>query len=156
MKVRFYRWYNALLGAILAFLGYSCSDGPDEYGTPVEYGVPTARYEMKGTVTDEHGAALQGIKVSLKVETERNLYEPIDSTKTDSQGSYLMKVNQGVLQFKGVKLIVEDVDGEKNGGEFQSDTVNVSAITPKKISEGNGHWNMGDYEINANVKLKKK
>ena len=99
MKIRFYRWYNALLGAILAFLGYSCSDGPDEYGTPVEYGVPTARYEMKGTVTDEHGAALQGIKVTLKVETDRNPYEPVDSTQTDSQGRYLMKDFWNLMQF---------------------------------------------------------
>ena len=42
MKVRFNRWYNALLTALLAMLGYkSCSlNSPDEYGTPtVDYQV---------------------------------------------------------------------------------------------------------------------
>lgn len=50
MKVRFNRWYNAVLTALLSMLGYSCSsdDIVDEYGVPVEYGVPTAHFIMKG------------------------------------------------------------------------------------------------------------
>ena len=69
MKVRFNRWYNAVLTALLSMLGYSCSsdDIVDEYGVPVEYGVPTAHFIMKGTVTDEAGTPIQGIKATLKV-----------------------------------------------------------------------------------------
>ena len=68
MKVRFNRWYNAVLTALLSMLGFSCSlDEPDEYGsTPVEYGTPHADYILKGTVTDEVGAPIKGIKTSLK------------------------------------------------------------------------------------------
>ena len=47
MKVRFYRWYNAVLTALLSMLGYGCSsseDPLDMYGAPVEYGAPHGRY----------------------------------------------------------------------------------------------------------------
>ena len=60
MKVRFNRWYNAVLTALLSMLGFSCSsDEPEEYGPIVlEYGVPHADYIVKGTVTDETGTPI--------------------------------------------------------------------------------------------------
>ena len=40
MKVRFNRWYNAVLTALLSMLGFGCSseEPMDMYGPPVEYG----------------------------------------------------------------------------------------------------------------------
>ena len=68
MKVRFNRWYNAVLTALLSILGFGCSseEPMDMYGPPVEYGTPQADFILKGTVTDEIGTPVQGLKTSLK------------------------------------------------------------------------------------------
>ena len=134
MKVRFNRWYNAVLTALLSMLGFSCSlDEPEEYGTPVEYGAPHADYILKGTVTDEAGTPIQGIKTSLKevYKDEGHIYEHI-------------------------KLIVEDIDGEANGGDFLSDTLDIDYDKAVKTEEGDHHWYTGKFEITTDVKLKKK
>ena len=53
-------------------------------------------------------------------------------------------------------LLLEDVDGAANGGEFQSDTIDISKFEPKKIGEGDGRWYEGKFEIQADVKMKRK
>ena len=53
-------------------------------------------------------------------------------------------------------LLLEDVDGAANGGEFQSDTIDISKLEPKKIGEGDGRWYEGKFEIQADVKMKRK
>ena len=63
MKVKFYHWYNFLLGALLSVVGYGCSSNGDE---PVMYGSPTDNYQISGVVTDENGNPVEGIKTSLK------------------------------------------------------------------------------------------
>ena len=156
MKLKIYHWYNALLSALLTMLGYGCTseNGMDMYGTPVEYGTPSVNYVFKGQVTDEAGKPVEGIKTSLK-RIYPSYYEgTIDSTLTDTSGQYELK-------FKGLigdedKLIVEDTDGEANGGEFLSDTINVVNLDEEQLEPGDGHWYRGKYEIKADIKLKKK
>lgn len=158
MKVRFNRWYNAVLTALLSMLGFSCSvDEPEEYGTPVEYGAPHADYILKGTVTDEAGAPVQGIKTSLK-----EVYKDgtgayvfgIDSIQTNESGNYQLKYRG--MPYDETKLIVEDIDGEANGGEFLSDTLDIDYNKAVQVGEGDHHWYVGKFEITTNVKLKKK
>ena len=166
MKVRFNRWYNAVLTALLSMLGFSCSlDEPDEYGsTPVEYGAPHADYILKGTVTDETGTPVQGIKTSLKevYKDEGHIYG-MDSIQTNPSGNYQFTYRLG-SDFYGkpheigehIKLIVEDIDGEANGGEFLSDTLDIDYNKAVKVGEGDNHWYAGKYEVTTDVKLKKK
>lgn len=158
MKVRLTRWYNAVLTALLGLLGYSCSSDEilDEYGSPVvAYGVPTAHFIMKGTVTDEAGTPIQGIKATVKVMPYQHpeLAYGLDSTMTDATGKYQIEYHQ--LLNENI-LLLEDIDGAANGGEFQSDTIDISKLEPKKIGEGDGRWYDGKFEIQADVKLKKK
>ena len=159
MKVKFYRWYNAVLTVLLSMLGYGCSsDEPmDMYGTPVEYGAPHADYIVKGLVTDEAESPVQGIKTFLKQvdKTEAGtIIFGMDSIQTNETGGYQLEYT-GLPQ-PGIKLIVEDVDGEANGGEFLSDTLDVDLIKAVQTKEGDGRWYGGVYEITQDVKLKKK
>lgn len=159
MKVRFYRWYNAVLTALLSMLGYGCSlDEPDEYGTPVpEYGAPHADYILKGTVTDEAGTPVQGIKTSLKEvykDETGNYAFGMDSIQTNESGNYQLKYSG--MPYDRTKLIVEDIDGEANGGEFLSDTLDIDYDKAVKTEEGDHHWYTGKFEIITDVKLKKK
>lgn len=164
MKVRFYRWYNAVLTVLLSMLGYGCSSSEEDvemYGTPVvEYGAPHADYIVKGHVTDEADHAIQGIKASVKVyfsDTDGKVYvDPIDSILTDASGDYQLKHRDAPERSK---LIFEDIDGAANGGEFLSDTLNINEEDfnqAVKVKDGDGKWYRGVFEITKNVKLKKK
>jgi putative lipoprotein (rSAM/lipoprotein system) len=157
MKVRFNRWYNTVLTALLSMLGYSCSSSDsDEPEFIAEYGAPYADFIFKGQVTDEVGTPIQNIKTSLKntfqIENERYVY-CIDSVQSGVSGDYQLKYS-GMLN-QDNKIIVEDVDGEANGGEFLSDTLDIDFDKAVKTKEGH-HWYQGTYEISQDVKLKKK
>ena len=57
---------------------------------------------------------------------------------------------------ENMALVTEDVDGEDNGGRYESDTVMVNKLEMKKVGEGDGKWYVGRYEIRADRKLRKK
>ena len=161
MKIRFYHWYNAVLSALLTLLGFgSCSNyGEDEYGAPpVEYGTPYADYIVKGSVTDEQGNPLQGIKASIKSIQRIEGLPPytygLDSTMTDSQGKFLMET-RAYVSHPDLKLIVEDTDGPAGGGEFLSDTTALKDLPMQQTASGQ-HWSNGTFELNADIKMKKK
>jgi len=160
MKVKFNRWYNAVLTALLSMLGYGCSSTEeplDMYGPPVEYGTPHADFIIKGRVMDESGTPVQGIKTSLKKVFENNNKHyalGVDSVQSDVSGNYQLKSTDRQNQYD--KVIVEDIDGEANGGEFLSDTLDVDYNKAVKTKDGDGKWYLGIYEITQDVKLKKK
>lgn len=150
MKVRITRWYNAVLTALLSMLGYGCSlDEPEMYGTPLEYGVPRINYIVKGVVTDEAGNPIQGIQT--KFVGDLNYADP---TKTDANGNYQILATT-YPSLNGCKLIVNDIDGEANGGEFLSDTIDVEKLPKNEVEKGDG-WYQGRYESTANIQMKKK
>ena len=161
MKVRFNRWYNTVLTALLSIIGYGCSSSDDpEY--ICMYGTPHADYQFMGTVTDESGSAVMGIKVSAK-----NVYRRydsavietygVDSTLTDSKGKYAIECRK-CLGESTLKLIVEDLDGEANGGAFKNDTIDIDFDKAKKVKEPDkdDYWSEGTFAINQDIKLKKK
>ena len=159
MKVRFTRWYNAALTTLLSMIGYGCSsEEPVMYGPDVPmYGVPATEFLYNGLVTDEAGTPVQGIKTSVKIaiplsDGKKKVYGQ-DSVLTDASGHYQMRI-MGVKSNE-TKLLVEDIDGDANGGEFQSDTLDID-FGKAKIKEGEGQWNGDVYEISQDIKLKKK
>lgn len=155
MKVRFNRWYNTVLTALLTMLGYGCSSSSTdedvvEYGV-VMYGTPYAHYVLKGSVTDEAGNPIQGINVKAPYGSD------LDSqfgqiVETDAAGKFALKEFSSL---RGHEIIFEDVDGEANGGLFQSDTIRVETLPKTQTEKGNG-WYNGKYEVQADIKLKKK
>ena len=157
MKVRFIHWYNAVLTALLSMLGYGCSTTSNE---PEMYGTPTADYIFKGRVTDEADVPIQGIKTSLKQvfkSDDRTYVEGLDSVLTDASGDYQLKYG-GMMGFTEhqSKLIVEDIDGEANGGKFLSDTIDIDfKNNAVLIKNGDRGWYEGTYEISQNIRLKK-
>ncbi len=160
MKVRIIRWYNVVLSSLLTLLGYGCSvsDEPmDMYGPVLMYGVPSVRYCVNGNVTDEDGNPIKNIKASVKEVPyeDGTLYFPVDSTMTDANGQFTFD-NRNIYNLVSQKLILEDIDGEKNGGEFQSDTLSLNDLEAKQIEPSNGTWDQGKYELTGTFRLKKK
>lgn len=155
MIVRIKYWYKAVLTTLLALLGYGCSSDEPEF-FPM-YGTPSIDFRFDGQVTDETGTPIQGIKTSVKIviplaDGRKDVYGQ-DSVLTDVSGRYQLKhIGMGYE----TKLIVEDIDGEANGGEFRSDTLDVDVEKAVKVKDGDGSWNMGTYEVHQDIKMKKK
>ena len=147
MKVKFNRWYNTVLAALLAMLGYGCGESEEQDVNVPMYGCIVDRYTINGTVTDEAGAPVLGIKTSVKMLYYETVVD-MDSIQTDDSGKYQLVFNV-MLENEFTKLIVEDVDGEANGGEFLNDTLDIDF---KKALKTDNYR----YEISQDVKLKKK
>ena len=164
MKQTFYHWYNALLASLLTMLGFEAciGDGLDEYGAPpVEYGTPHAHYVVRGAVTDAEGQPVEGIKASVRAVYDKGLAydgQPtsygLDSALTDRGGAFQVEFTDH-LPNPSLKLVLEDVDGAANGGEFENDTVALSDMALRQLEKGQG-WYEGTYELSKTVKLKRK
>lgn len=154
MRVRFNRWYNAVLTALLSLLGFEAcnSDSLEEYGTPApEYGVPIGEYHVRGQVTQMSGTPIQGIRVTAPA----GVYDGKEgeSVLTDENGYYELKAFRAMPHDP---LIVEDIDGAANGGEFESDTVSISDLSVHQVAKGEGTWDMGKNEVSGVIRLKEK
>lgn len=149
-------------GTILTMLGFaSCTTTPAddllEAPEPVDlpgqyismYGVPTSAFKVSGTVKGQGGTKLNGIQV-VSVFGE-STWMRTDTTYTDSSGKFSSSMR--TYPADKVQLIFNDIDGSRNGGDFESQTV---ALTPRKVGDGDGAWFQGTYEVTASVTLKKK
>jgi len=161
MKAKFTHWYNALAATLLSLLGFaSCSSSSDHEDDMIcLYGTPTSSFQVKGNVTDENGAPIQGIKAIIgNTFNDDNTVYRQDSAYTDSKGNYTIdkQYATGAPSPKYLKILLEDVDGEANGGTFANDTIKEEEIKINKTGKGDGAWNVGTFEVTANAKLKKK
>ena len=153
MKNFFVKLTKMLCVAVLGVLGFSaCSDDPES--ASVAYGSPNAKYKYVGTVTDEQGNPIEGINVVMSGDYVSSTPFASLTLKTDKDGKFstvtLTSVNTRINTLDFV-----DVDGEANGGEFESQTITPKDMTKTQIKEGDGGWYMGEFELSANIKLKK-
>lgn len=152
-----------LAAILLGLLGFaSCGKLKNIIEASDMYGVPHADFKAMGTVSDENGRPIKGIQVSVRQHwhyenTPGVVYgnndEYIDNTLfTDEQGTYqlIRDVPEGPVD---VTVTFEDVDGEKNGGEFASAEVTTDVIQTRKGDKG---WYGGAFEAKADAVLKKK
>ena len=161
MRVRFNRWYNTLIASLLAMLGFdSCSNVTDAY----EYGAPYATYQIRGTVTDEEGNPIPGIKGRLGVvitnpDVSSTLYVAHgDSAVTDSEGHLIIdNISERTHYLVPGRTVVElkDEDSEANGGDFSADTLNFDDMKKTQLEKGDG-WYQGKFEYSFTQKLNKK
>ena len=142
-----------LLCLLLGALGFTaCSDNSIN-SMMCEYGTPTVQFTVKGRVTDADGKPIKGIVVSS---TEVNSFSENAGLEavTGEDGRFTTQKVKAI----GIhgKLLFTDIDGAENGGEFETQTVELHTLPETKIAEGDGGWDVGEYEVTANVKLKAK
>ena len=140
--------------AILGLLGFASCDGViDIGGIKCMYGQPHADFKALGSVKDEAGKPVEGIRVSI---AQKGLYtaerDANDTVYTDAKGAFL--VSKSVFSGpESVSIVFEDVDGVENGGEFRTTEANPDVVQTKK---GDKAWYGGAFEVKADVKMKKK
>ena len=103
------RLINLLL-LLLGFSAVSCN-GDDEM--VCMYGVPTVDFHLIARVVDEENNPIRGIQILDRHPNESFGYE---GCYTDSNGRVNFK---GKNRSVPTKLLLKDVDGEENGGEFE-------------------------------------
>ena len=152
MKNLINKLIRLLCVSVIGMLGFSsCEEHSDEYGTPIT----TFRYW--GTVTDEAGNPIEGINVimsgnilgmpNVQLKTESYMFD--EETCVFYTGTF----SSNDTHIETIDFV--DVDGEENGGDFQSVT-----ITPQDMVEEPRYDDMPPRgtlkEYKATIKLKKK
>lgn len=129
----------------------SCDDkslwSDDEGGMMIMYGSPYADYDVTVKVTDEAGKPINGI--SLR---EPWIVDGQPVYKTDHKGEVSAKIRS--FSTTRLDLILEDIDGDENGGTFKTDTLRKPDFTITKVKNGDG-WFAGEFKAYAEVKMKK-
>lgn len=137
-----------LLYILLGLLGLtSC----DHFGM-AEYGCPNVSFSLKARVVDEAGNPIQGIEVRTEegARFEYNTGFSDYEGNIDAYGGFWPGVLNQKMQFI-------DVDGEANGGEFETLTVKIENLI--QTEEGDGNWYNGAYTADmgtVTMKLKEK
>ena len=152
--------WRQLAAVVLGLLGFSSCDKIG-WGLCM-YGEPHADFKAIGTVSDENGNPIEGIRVAIHqhrhyqntadVIYDQNDWYEHDTLYTDDKGAYLL--TRSVFESpNNVTVVFEDIDGDGNGGEFTSAEATPKVIRSKK---GDKNWYGGAFVVQADVRLKKK
>ena len=138
-----------LIYILLGLLGLtSC----EHFIGAAEYGCPNVSFSLKARVVDEAGNPIQGIEVRTEDggHFEYNTGFSDYLGYIDANGTFWPGTQHGKVQFI-------DIDGEANGGEFETLTVDIENAT--QTEEGSGGWYEGAYTADlgtVTMKLKEK
>ena len=153
MKTKLYKLTRWLCTLLLGVLGFTSCEKEDEIGDiPAAYGTPTADYIFEGVVTDQAGNPIKGIEVQIDGSFERGTLRTLKH-ETAADGTYFTDIYKECGFVRSITYT--DVDGEENGGEFESQTVKLTDMDKLQLRKGEG-WYNGVFKLSAEVKLKNK
>ena len=137
MKKRVIKLFDKVILLLLGSSGmlYSC----------YKYGSIADEYEVYGTVTDKTGKPIQDIRISGHFDLGKD-----DTLYTNLEGKFYVKSHWGA------SLTVEDIDGEANGGEFETQEINVKFTDADLIKRGRGEKTPDKYAKTVNIELETK
>lgn len=154
MKNLINKLIRLLCVSVIGLLGFSsCEEHSYEYGTPI------TEFEYWGYVTDEAGNPIKGINVIMSgtVAGMPNVQLKTESFMFGEDKSVFHTGRFSTANTQITTIDFVDVDGDENGGNFQSVT-----ITPQDLVKSSGYVDTPDYSLStvvyykADIKLKKK
>ncbi len=135
---------HVVLSSLIALLsGCKTHLAPSQPTAIAIYGVPYARYHVHGTVEDQQGTPIENAEVIIKEDSQRVLG---DTLQTNESGTFDTTVSK--FPVSTLRIVVNDPSG-----------VHASDSTQVTISESGTNANgffRGDYNVEANIQLKKK
>ena len=150
MKNLINKLIRLLCVSVIGLLGFSsCEEHSDEYGTPI------TNFRYWGIVTDEAGNPIEGINVIM---SGNILGMPNVKLKTESYDGEKYNFSTGIFSTADTHIATidfVDVDGEENGGDFQSVTITPQdMVEESRIEDMPPRGTLKEYK--ATIKLKKK
>lgn len=140
MKKALLRTYSRLTACILTALGLHTSC--DFVEPRAEYGVPSVDFKAKGTVTEtQTGLPIPNIRIIGRSRYDR---WHADTVYTNEKGEYSLEV-KGMFGFPA-RILAEDTDGDKNLGQFRSDSLLVEKADTRQIKKSKESWYQGAFE----------
>ena len=142
MRKKLLKTCNTLIAGLLTILGFASSCGD----SLAEYGAPSAKFIVNGTVTSEKNEPIENIRVTMRGHT----------TSTDPDGFYKVS-HKGEGAFpddQTFDIQFHDIDGELNGEYETTDTMVV--FKDPEFTGGDGDWYDGETTKKFDVKLTKK
>jgi len=152
IKVKFLTGYNLIITALMAILGFFTSC--DRFGG-TEYGVPHARFIIKGKVTSSaSNKPVPNIKVRMDGDSATRTMMQADSAYSDSNGNYVVSDDYGFPDSQSYTIRFSDVDGSANG-DFQTLDTIIEFKNPV-FTGGGSNWDSGETQKELNIVLKPK
>lgn len=148
MKLRAYTFYSKVISFFLVMLGFtSCDSESGGGGGMAEYGTPSAKFIVKGTLVDktDGSTGISGMKVVIgQLETDgaglkRTYY--VDSIVTNNTGGFNLNITDFPISQKFV-IKYEDTDGAQNGNYGL--TVDTVRFENPSFTGGSGSWYRGE------------
>ncbi len=143
MSRKILKGYNRLISLLLSILGIGTTatyTACDIIPGGCEYGTPFADFKINGTVTNESGQSVPGIKILM-------MY---DSTYTDSNGKYNL-VTESFPTDQNFPIQFIDVDGESNG---KLQTVDTAVVFVDPDFKGGKDWYEGETSKTFDITMK--
>ena len=154
MKKALVKFFDKIIVLLLGFSGFfngcAISDPTDEYGSPyAEYGMPHADFVIKGVITDkETSNPIQNIQVIRQIYPEYG-----DTIYTNAEGEYAFEFgNFPPWPENAFHLKIEDIDGEENGGLFNTQEIDVMFTQADQVEKGKG-WYEGKFVKTQDIEL---
>lgn len=137
------------LSLLAAPIFVSCMvENPEDSFNTSSDGQPIANYQVMGKVSDEDGKPINGIRVIADYSTD--IVYRADTLYTDKDGEYSKFLT--IPRSGDFYLTFTDIDGQANGGEFESCSEQVK---PVRTEISSGHFG-GSYIVSFNATLKRK
>ena len=151
MKAKLSNATQWILTAIISLLGFSGCSKEEEM--LCMYGTPTADYKAEGVVTDEDGNPIEGIKVRVELQSYINNSTEKKAVYSGDDGQF---ITPKYFNLEILSLTATDIDGDKNGGEFEEKVINLQDMTPLLDKTDADGWYRGVYNYKVDFKLTKK
>jgi len=134
MKKRVIKIFDKIILLLLGFSGafYSCA----------KYGMIVDEYHVNGTVMDKTGKPIKDILITGYFYKNYG-----DMLYTNSEGKFSVNGDEGM------RLKFEDIDGEANGGEFETREINIEFTDADLVKRGRGNKTPDKYKKTVNIEL---
>ena len=143
MKAKVLTGINAVIAALLGFLGIGCQST-----IMCEYGVPHATLNVSGTITNTESQPVKNIRVSVRLNPvpEAGL---VPLAVSAENGSYESELD-GIFPVQTATLFADDTTGV-----YDPDSVVVELKYDNSGVSKSDHWNRGTATVHQNFQLKK-
>ena len=116
--------------------------------------VQWATYQFKGRALDASNQPINNLRVkAIPSNSDLDIDEIRDTTRTDAEGNF--QIEMSYFPTNHFKIVIEDTDGEANGGLFVDKTTQIE-IDDSEYKESYGHWFKGKVTREMDIQLEKK